>query len=145
MTEFGGCDETSSCDEQLEWGLDAADEHLQSWAYWGVYFTHAPTIKRLSRVYARAIAGKPLAMQYINTDRSFYLSYYIDAKAKKPTEIYVSPLQYPNQSYNVTVNKVLQWSVDPTNTNIILVQPNEQYVKGENPATIGVVEIRPTM
>ncbi|CAF3878742.1 unnamed protein product [Rotaria sp. Silwood1] len=145
LTEFGGCDESPTCDEQLDWGLNAADEFLQSWAYWGNYFDHEPTMKRLSRVYARAIAGKPLAMQYIASQRQFYLSYYIDPTIKQPTEIYVSPLLYPQQSYNVTVNRALKWKTDSTNANIILVEPNEQFFKSKNQAIIGVVEIRPTM
>ncbi|CAF2270846.1 unnamed protein product [Rotaria magnacalcarata] len=145
LTEFGGCDESPTCDEQLDWGLDGTDEFLQSWAYWGNYFDHEPTIKRLSRVYARAIAGKPLSMQYIASQRSFYLSYYVDPTIKQPTEIYVSPLQYPAQSFNVTVNRSLKWTMDPSNANIILVQPNEQFVKSKYQAVIGVVEVHPTM
>ncbi|CAF0900617.1 unnamed protein product [Rotaria sordida] len=145
LTEFGGCEDSPTCDEQLDWGLDAADEFLQSWAFWGGLLGDVPAIKRLSRVYARAIAGKPLAMQYIASQRVFYLSYYIDPTIKQPTEIYISPIQYPQQSYNITVNRALKWKIDQTNTNIILVEPNEQFVKSKNQAVIGVVEIQPTI
>jgi endoglycosylceramidase len=145
LTEFGGCDGSPTCDEQLDWGLDAADQFLQSWAFWGRFLDNPSAVKRLSRIYARAIAGKPLAMQYIASQRNFYLSYYIDPTIKQPTEIYIPSLQFPQQSYNLTVNSVLKWKVDPTNNNIILVEPNEQLVKSKDQAVIGVVEIRPAM
>ncbi len=143
LTEFGGCDGSQTCNEQLDWGLDAADQFLQSWAFWGDTFGHPPAIQRISRVYARAISGKPLAMQYIASQRSFYLSYYIDATIQQPTEIYIPPTIYPQQSYNLTVNPVLQWKFDPTNMNIILIETNEQFVKSQTQALIGVVEIHP--
>jgi endoglycosylceramidase len=145
LTEFGGCDESPTCDEQLQWGLDSADQFLQSWAFWGDVLGHLPTIKRISRIYARAIAGKPLAMQYIGSQRVFYLSYYVDPTITKPTEIYIPAIQFPQQSYNVTVNAALKWRIDPTNNNIILVEPNEQFVYSKEQAAIGVVDIHPTM
>ncbi|CAF1172342.1 unnamed protein product [Adineta steineri] len=143
LTEFGGCDGSPTCDEQLDWGLDAADQFLQSWAYWGDMFGHTSAIKRISRIYARAISGKPLAMQYIASQRLFYLSYYINPAIEEPTEIYIPPLQFPQQGYNVTVNAVLKWKIDPLNSNIILVEPNVQLVKSNNPSMIGIVEICP--
>ena len=145
LTEFGGCDETPTCDEQLDWNLDTADQFLQSWAYWGDYLDHKPTIKRLSRIYARAIAGQPLAMQYIANQRLFYLSYYINTTIKQPTEIYVSPLLFPQQSYNITVNRGLKWKVDSVNINIILVEFDEQLAENIKQGVIGVVEIRPKL
>jgi endoglycosylceramidase len=145
LTEFGGCDDSQTCDEQLNWGLDSADQFLQSWAYWGDILGQVLAIKRISRVYARAIAGKPLAMQYIANQRMFYLSYNIDPTIKLPTEIYIPALQFPQQSYNVTVNAALKWKIDPTNPNVILVEPNEQLVKSKDQAIIGTVNIQPTM
>jgi endoglycosylceramidase len=145
LTEFGGCDDTPTCDEQLNWSLDGADQFLQSWAFWGNVLGQNRTIYRIARIYPHAIAGKPLAMQYIAAQRIFYLSYYIDPNIKQPTEIYVPSIQFPQQSYNVTVNSVLKWRVDPTNMNIILVEPNEQLVKSKEQAVIGTVDIRPTM
>jgi hypothetical protein len=104
-----------------------------------------PAIKRVSRVYARAIAGKPLAMQYIASQRLFYLSYYIDTTMKQPTEIYIPPIQFPQASYNITVNNALKWTIDPTNANIILVEPSEQLIMSNEQAAIGIVQIRPKM
>lgn len=144
LTEFGGCDESPTCDEQFNWGLDSADEFLQSWAYWGDILGRAPTIKRVSRIYARAIAGKPITMQYIASQRSFSLSYYIDSTITQPTEIFIPAIQFPQQSYNVTVNAPLKWKYDPTNNNIILVEPNNQFIQNQNEPVIGIVDIHPT-
>jgi hypothetical protein len=145
LTEFGGCDDSPTCDEQLNWGLDSADEFLQSWAYWGDVLGHNITIRRISRIYARAIAGKLLAMQYIANQTTFYLSYYVNPNITQPTEIFVPAIQFPQQSYNVTVNAALKWRVDPTNPNVILVEPSEQLVNSKEQAVTGVVDIRPTM
>jgi hypothetical protein len=43
------------------------------------------------------------------------------------------------------VNGALKWQVDPTNPNVILVEPSEQLLRSQEQATIGVVDIRPTM
>ena len=144
LTEFGGCDESPVCDEQLDWGLDAADQFLQSWAYWGNLLGHPSTVKRLSRIYARAIAGRPLAMQYIGKQRSFHLSYYIDPNGKKPTELVVPVSEFPIGSYNITVSSALKWRVDSTNPNIILVEPSQTLFRyrSKDPV-IGTVEISP--
>ncbi|UJR21736.1 hypothetical protein I4U23_024811 [Adineta vaga] len=144
LTEFGGCDGSPTCDEQLDWGLDAADQFLQSWAFWGDVFGHTSAIQRVSRIYARAIAGKPIAMQYIAKQRMFYLSYYLDLTIKKPTEIFIPPMQFPKQSYNITVNAALKWTIDPTDANVILVEPKAQYVTSSDPPVIGVVDILST-
>lgn len=144
LTEFGGCDGSPTCDEQLDWGLDAADQFLQSWAFWGNVLGEPSATKRLSRIYARAIAGKPLAMQYIGNQRTFYLSYYIDPTIKQPTEIVVPASAFPVGSYNITVNPVLKWQMDPSNANVILVEPVQSFEVLHNPQpVIGIVEIRP--
>ncbi|CAF1048924.1 unnamed protein product [Rotaria sordida] len=143
LTEFGGCDDSPTYDEQLDWGLGAADVFLQSWAFWGNSYNDQETIKRLSRVYARAIAGKPSTMEFIPADRYFYLSYFIDTNIKQPTEIFVSPLQYPKSSYNITVNNALKWRVNPTNRNIILVEPSDQIINSKVQDVLGVFFIHP--
>ena len=145
LTEFGGCDGSPTCDEQIDWGLDAADQFLQSWAFWGNTFGEQPSITRISRVYARAIAGQPIAMQYIAGQRSFYLSYFIDTTIRQPTVIFIPPVQFPQHAYNVTVNAVLQWRVDPSNANVILVEPRPSVATANDSPLIGVVEIRPNM
>jgi hypothetical protein len=64
--------------------------------------------QRLSRPYARAVAGVPVQMEYIPDTRSFSFAYNIDISIMKPTEIYISPLVYPEASYNVTVSENIQ-------------------------------------
>lgn len=143
LTEFGGCENSQVCDEQLDWGLLAADQFLQSWAFWGNSYADRRTIKRLSRVYARAIAGKPITMQFLASKRLFFLSYYIDLNIQQPTEIVVPSIQYPSSNYIVTVNDVLTWKIDSTDPRIILVQPSDVLVNSNEQAIIGVITIRP--
>ena len=144
LTEFGGCGESQTCDDQVEWGLDQADEHLQSWAFWGEILGINATIKQLSRIYAPAVAGKPLSMQYLAKQRTFQLSYYVNTNVTQPTEIFIPSIKFPNRSYNVTVNSVLKWRVDTTNPDLILVEPNHQVIANVRDPIIGVVEITPT-
>ncbi|CAF2986326.1 unnamed protein product [Rotaria sp. Silwood2] len=64
---------------------------------------------------------------------------------KQFTEIYISSIQYPQQNYNITVNRVLKWKIDLTNTNVILVEPNESFGNCKNQVVIDVVKICSTM
>jgi len=144
MTEFGGCEGSPTCDEQLEWGMSGSDQFLQSWSFWGNSYGDIKTLKRLARIYAQAIAGKPISMQYIADQRSFSLSYYVDTNIKQPTEIIIPPLQFPQNGYNVTVNNVLKWQIDSMSPNIILVEPSDQIINHTNQSIIGVIQIRPT-
>jgi endoglycosylceramidase len=143
LTEFGGCDGSPVCDDQLDFVLDTADEYLQSWIFWGDVIGRPDAIKHLSRVYARAVAGQLLGMQYIPQERVFYLSYFINPAIKQPTEIYIPSILFPQQSYNITVNSALKWRVDPSNINVILVEPNEQLVKSKDQAVVGSIDIHP--
>ncbi|CAF1355713.1 unnamed protein product [Didymodactylos carnosus] len=148
LTEFGGCDNTPTCLEQVIYGLEKTDEFWQSWAYWGDLFIDGaagiidlPNIKILSRPYARAVAGIPLSLQFNAQRLTFYFAYTIDPSIGQPTEIYVPPLSYSN-GFNVTVSEGLIWSVDSTNKNIILVyHPTKLFSRHEN--IIGIVEINP--
>jgi hypothetical protein len=108
--------------------MQNTDRYFQSWAYWGNVYGDMSTIKLISRPYARAIAGQPLMMQYNVDTRSFELEYMLDASIKKPTEIHISPLVYPAASYNVTVSEGVQWKVDPTDSNVILIEPTQQRI-----------------
>ncbi len=68
----------------------------------------------------------------------------INPAIQQPTEIYVPSIQFPPDSYNVTVNAALKWRINPTNPNIILVEPSEQFVKSKEQAVLGTIEIHPT-
>jgi hypothetical protein len=145
LTEFGGCDGSSTCDDQLEAGMYGADRFLQSWIYWGNSYSSMALIKRLSRVYARAIAGTPISMKYHADKRIFYLHYYANKTINEPTEIYVPFLHYPQASYKIIVNQYLKWKVNPTDANIILIEPSEHYINSLLQNVIGTVEIHPTL
>ncbi len=118
-----------------------ADVFLQSWTFWGNSYSSIALIKRLSRAYARAIAGTPISMTYHADKRIFYLDYYANKTIHEPTEIYVPFLQYPQASYKIIVNQYLKWKVDPTDPNIILVEPSEQFMNSLLQTVIGTVEI----
>ncbi|CAF0809908.1 unnamed protein product [Adineta ricciae] len=140
LTEFGGCDGSPTCDEQLEWALTYADKYFQSWAYWGIVYNDQDASKRITRPYARAIAGEPNTMQYEPNTKTFLLTYTIDTSIKQATEIFVPSLVYPKSSYNVSVNEYIRWKVDPTNSNVILVEPVEQGKKN----VLASIKIMPT-
>jgi hypothetical protein len=145
LTEFGGCEGSSACDNQLESGMYGADIFLQSWTFWGNSYSSMALIKRLSRVYARAIAGTPISMIYHPDQRIFSLHYYANKTITEPTEIYVSFLHYPQASYTVIVNQYLKWKVDPTDANIILVEPSEYFMNSLLENATGIVEIYPIL
>lgn len=121
--------------------MNSADKYIQSWAYWGEISSAAQA--SLARVYARAIAGPPIVMQYDPMQRSFTLSYNIDISIDEPTEIFIPPLHFPNASYSVTIDGPLTWNVDPDNENVILVQRTAQSLGDKNPNQVGTVRINP--
>ena len=143
MTEFGECDSSSSCEEEIQWALNSSDRYLQSWAFGGE--VTPVSLVPLARVYARAIAGPPISMQYDATLRSFDLSYNIDISINEPTEIFIPPLHYPNASYTVSLEGPLKWDVDPDDKNVILVTRTEQSTRNGNANQIGTVYIKPNM
>ncbi len=54
------------------------------------------------RTYAQAVAGVPTAMSFDATTGDFRLRYRPDTTISAPTEIFVSPLHYPD-GYRVNV------------------------------------------
>jgi len=117
LSEFGGCSGSDACLREIRRTADAADQHLQSWAYWQYKYyqdvtTQAtnleslwnpdgslqlPKIKELSRTYAQAVQGTISAMQFDADTGAFSLSYTADAAITSPTEIYVNlAMWYPN-------------------------------------------------
>lgn len=96
-------------------------------------------------MYARAIAGKPIYTVYIPEERRFQLSYTVDTTIKEPTEIFIPDLHFPKASYNVTVSNGLKWKVDPQNTNVVLVEPTDQFVQNQKETIVGIVKISPMM
>ena len=84
MTEFGAVGDEPGDVDLLHWQTAAADEALQGWAYWTyksfddvtTQNAHTETLfnadgslqeakaRALARTYARAVAGRPLAMSF---------------------------------------------------------------------------------
>ena len=60
-------------------------------------------LRRLVRTYAQAVAGTPGAMSFDTSSGAFRLRYRPDPRITAPTEIFVSPLHYPD-GYRVRVD-----------------------------------------
>jgi len=131
LTEFGAVsgNNTKSL-EDLDWVADAADQFLQSWAYWqyksyndittasnereSFYWAdgtlQADKVEVLSRVYAQAIEGDPLEMRYNSKANTFYLEYnsVLSSNDDYGTEIYVG-------GWTVRHNKNINVEIVPEN------------------------------
>eukprot|EP01065_Artemidia_motanka_P047746 TRINITY_DN7550_c0_g1_i1.p2 TRINITY_DN7550_c0_g1~~TRINITY_DN7550_c0_g1_i1.p2 ORF type:complete len:502 (+),score=221.05 TRINITY_DN7550_c0_g1_i1:72-1577(+) len=99
--------------EELEWVLDEADKHLQSWTYWDMVALrdstgglNNDTVFTFVRSYASAVAGVPESMSFDSKTAAFSLRYTPDAAVKAPTEIMLPPLRYPS-GYTVTLSEGL--------------------------------------
>src|SRR4051812_5169943 len=98
MTEFGAMEGTAVGLEALDFVMDQADKHIQSWAYWQYkYFDDITTqggggeslwfpngtldtgkVKILSRTYAQAIAGVPTQQSFDVENGNYALTYTIN-------------------------------------------------------------------
>ena len=114
MSEWGATDNLRA----VEIDAAVADENLMGWLHWAYKRWEDPTtaddaqgmfaddadlttvktekLRRLVRTYAQAIAGVPTAMSFDATTGAFRLRYLPKAAITAPTEIFVSPLHYPN-------------------------------------------------
>jgi len=125
--------------------MEYADQFFQSWALWNDgFYGDLKQQNLLARPYARAIAGMPNQMHYDLNTRTFLFTYSIDTSITQPTEIYVPPLVYPDASYNITVNENIQWKVDTTNPNVILLESVKQLLDSRRMNAVGIISIKPT-
>jgi endoglycosylceramidase len=136
MSEWGATDNVRA----IEIDAAVADQHLMGWTHWAYKQWKDPTtadeaqgmfhddtdfssvkkekLRILVRTYAQATAGEPLATSFDAATGAF--SYrYRSSDLPQPTEIFVSPLHYPN-GYDVTVANG-QWETAPGNR--LLVTP----------------------
>ena len=144
LTEFGGCDNSPTCIEQIDWGFEYADQYFQSWAYWSDdFYQDMLENERFSRPYARAVAGTPSQMHFDPDTRMFQFVYMMDTTIHQPTEVFVSPLIYPQGNYNVTVNENIQWKVDPSDSSIILLEPIQRHRNARQKNVLGTISIYP--
>lgn len=114
MSEWGATDNVRA----IEIDAAAADEHLMGWMHWAYKQWNDPTtadeaqglfaddadldsvkqekLRTLVRTYARATAGTPQQMSFDAHSGAFSFSYLPDRSISLPTEIFVSPLHYPD-------------------------------------------------
>ena len=114
MSEWGATDNRRA----IEIDADAADRFLMGWTHWAYKRWNDPTtadtaqglfrddtdlstvkrakVRRLVRTYAQATAGTPLAMCFDVQNGDFRFRYRPDRRISAPTEIFVSPLHYPD-------------------------------------------------
>lgn len=121
MSEWGATDDVRAIT------IDAAvaDENLMGWLHWAYKRWDDPTtadsaqglftddadlssvkpakVRALVRTYAQATAGTPLEMSFDTDTGGFRYRYRPDPSITAPTEIFVSPLHYPD-GYTVTVD-----------------------------------------
>ncbi|MDZ5623608.1 cellulase family glycosylhydrolase [Nocardioides bizhenqiangii] len=114
MSEWGATDNLRA----IEIDAAVADEHLMGWLHWAYKRWDDPTtaddaqgmfaddadlttvktekLRRLVRTYAQAVAGVPTAMSFDAGSGDFRFRYRPDPGIAAPTEIFVSPLHYPD-------------------------------------------------
>lgn len=120
MSEWGASDNLRA----VEIDAAVADEHLMGWTHWAYKQWRDPTtadeaqgmfaddadltsvkrakLRRLVRTYARAVAGTPVRMTFDARSGDFVFRYRPDRRIQAPTELFVSPLHYPD-GYRVRV------------------------------------------
>ena len=77
-----------------------------------------------ARVYARAVAGIPVAMTFDPNRKWFDLEWLPDRTIVQPTEIFVPQLQYP-RGFNVSVSKGFAWTFNKqTSVVYVALKPN---------------------
>ncbi|MFG2442819.1 cellulase family glycosylhydrolase [Nocardia fluminea] len=114
MSEFGATDNVRA----LAIDTDAADRNFGSWMHWAYKTWNDPTtadtnqglfasdgdldsvkpdkLRVLVRTYPQATAGIPRALSFDSETGDFHYAYDPRPASDAPTEIFVSPLHYPN-------------------------------------------------
>jgi len=68
-------------------------------------------VRAFSRVYARAVSGIPLRMDFDPQLRQFRLEWRLSVTIGQPTEVFVPQIQYPD-GFDVFVTDGLWWIFD---------------------------------
>jgi endoglycosylceramidase len=147
LTEFGACEPdgkaNSSATVECDFVMKTADEFLASWTYWDdVFFDTKGHVnwnvtRPFARVYARAISGTPLVMNFSLTDFNFYFKFQLDSTITQSTEIVVPKLHYPN-GFKVLLTKGMSWTFDTSERILKVFVKKVHDVNLTNP----VVEVR---
>jgi endoglycosylceramidase len=139
LTEFGLCepndDPSSMGSIECKTVLHLADNFLQSWTYWDSQFfdprdgsVRWSLVRPFARVYARAVAGIPVKMEFDETTtKLFFFQYLLDITIDAPTEIFVPEVHYPT-GFEVQASSGLRWAFDDS-TRILTAWPSNHLVK----------------
>jgi predicted glycosyl hydrolase (DUF1957 family) len=85
-------------------------------------------VRPFARVYARAVAGIPVKMEFDETTtKSFFFQYLLDITIDAPTEIFVPEVHYPT-GFEVQASRGLRWAFDDS-TRILTAWPSNHLVK----------------
>lgn len=68
-------------------------------------------MRAFARVYARAVSGIPIFMNFDPQRRQFRLKWRLSVTIRQPTEVFVPQIHYP-QGFDVYVSEGLQWTFD---------------------------------
>jgi len=124
FSEFGACFDTIECATEISNSVDAYDDAMSSWAYWGyksfgdhttsggikegMFHVDGTTqkykLKSLTRTYIHAWQGEPLQMYFNTKDATFTASMKFDATIKAPTEIYIFFDEHYPDGYTATAS-----------------------------------------
>ena len=109
ITEFGACFNTEACFAEITSLTDAADEALNSWAYWmykpfndfttsciddkeGLFEKDGTLqdkkVRALTRSYVEAFQGEPVFMKFFVEEKVFVFKFVLDRKINSPTRVY---------------------------------------------------------
>jgi len=176
LTEFGACSESEKCTAEIHRILKVAEPAFHSWAYWQFKFFHDITtvsgpiesfynldgslqkgkVQALSRTYAPAIAGQPLATKFEPATAAYRLTYAATAATKGlASEIFFNQeMNYPDENSKTGhIISVLNGRlVDQTDkrSNYLLVKANDANsvvdvaIARSPPRTEGVLKLSGT-
>ena len=160
ISEFGACQDTLSCFNEINSVADASDQYLTSWIYWmykpfndfttscpddkeGLFYLDGSIqkykIEALTRSYAQAFQGEAKKMNFDIKTGILLLEYLVDVSIKEPTIIYINKeLKYKN-GVDVYVETAGIFEIDESENNKLKI-----IIKGdENMEKFVLVKISP--
>jgi len=86
-------------------------------------------VKAFARVYARAVSGIPILMNFDPLRKQFRLEWQLSVTIPQPTEVFIPQIHYP-QGFEVDVSDGLQWIFDSDSS--VLYVSNELFSSTTN-------------
>jgi endoglycosylceramidase len=153
MTEWGALSSSPGAMQQIHRISSLADEYIQSWIWWqfkdyddvttasigdveSFYDSkgqlQVEKVKALSRTYAQAISGTPLAMKFNTTTSEFSLDYVYGANipTSQPTIIFLNQAWYYPRGYNVVLNPASHLSYSSSEPNYVQIWHSASLAPG---------------